>query len=108
MQEGLLDHFDGHALELYVADCSKHLGDPVCVAGVPYASGAIRSTAILPVRLRRDQVESHPSVRRASLERRDQLGRFELPRSASTGSPIASPGASTASPSRGGSPITCP
>jgi len=44
MQEGLLDHFDGHALELYVADCSKHLGDPVCVAGVPYASGAIRST----------------------------------------------------------------
>src|SRR5262245_8427901 len=44
MQEGLLDHFDGHALELYVADCSKHLGDPVCVAGIPYASGAIRST----------------------------------------------------------------
>jgi hypothetical protein len=44
MQEGLLDHFDGRDLELYVADCSKHPGDPVCIAGVPYASGAIRST----------------------------------------------------------------
>ena len=44
LREGLLDHFDGNALELYVADCSRSTSAGVCVEGVPYASGAIRST----------------------------------------------------------------